>query len=350
MLRETKWGKTFGVLLAVVMVFTLAACGGNTNTANNGAQGASEQGQELQKITIGYLNVMDDAQTILAARAGLYEKYGLDAEMKLYTSGTDLIKQIVGGTLDAGVLGFSNALSWISQGSDLKIVGGAQMGYHAMLVGKDSGISTLADLKGKTIASQKVGSTADLVLNGVVFEQAGLTREDVTVQGVSPAIAIQSLASGTVDSAFVFEPFSTIAKLSYDAEQIYEIGEEWPFPCMVVITSGDMVNNNQEIINKMLDAQKEAIEMLENDPAKAAEYITADFIQDSEIEKADGTKVPAVDVIQAAIESQEFKWAIDEADIARMDEISEMMVSLELVDEKVDVNQALDLTWQKQYE
>lgn len=347
MLRETRWGKTMGVLLAAVMVFTLAACGGNTNNAaNNGAQGANE----LQKITIGYLNVMDDAQTILAARAGLYEKYGLNAEMQLFTSGTDLIKQIVGGNLDAGVLGFSNALSWIAQGSDLKIVGGAQMGYHAMLVGKDSEINSIEDLKGKTIASQKAGSTADLVLNGVVFEKAGFTREQATVQGVSPAVAIQSLASGTVDSAFVFEPYSTIAKLSYDAKQIYEIGEEWPFPCMVVITSGDMVNNNKDIINKMLDAQKEAIEMLENDPAKAAEYITADFIQEPEIEKADGTKVPAVEVIQAAIESQEFKWALDEADIARMDEISDIMVSLELTQEKVDVNKALDLSWQQQYE
>jgi NitT/TauT family transport system substrate-binding protein len=347
MSKSTKWRKLLTVALAVVMVFSLAACSTDGNVASNNTEDNSDQ---PQKIRIGYMNVMDDAQAILAWRAGIYEKYGLEAEMQVFTSGTDLIKQIVGGNLDAGVLGFTNALSWIDKGSDLKIVGGAQRGYHAMLVGDESGIDGLADLKGKSIASQKQGSTADVVLNGVVFEQGGFTREEVTIQGVSPAVAIQSLAAGTVDAAFVFEPYSTVAKLSYPVKEIYEIGQEWPFPCMVVITSGDVAANKKDLMNKLLDAQKEAIEMLENDPAKAAEYITEDFIPEGEITKLDGTKVPAEEVITAAIESQEFNWALSEQDITRMDEVAQMMVDQGIVENKVDVHAALDLTWQKQYE
>src|SRR5689334_17478137 len=83
------------------------------------------------KFKVGYLRVMDDAQAILAKEAGLYKKHGLDVELIEFKSGTDLIKAIVGGQLDSGVLGFTNAVAWASKGADLKVVGGAQNGYHA---------------------------------------------------------------------------------------------------------------------------------------------------------------------------------------------------------------------------
>ncbi|HEY4542807.1 MAG TPA: ABC transporter substrate-binding protein, partial [Noviherbaspirillum sp.] len=127
-----------------------------------------------EKFKVGYLRVMDDAQAILADKAGLYKKHGLDVELIEFKSGTDLIKAIVGGQLHSGVLGFTNAIAWASKGADLKVVGGAQNGYHAMIVREGAGIDKIADLKGKTLASQAEGSTADTVLKGVVFKQAGL--------------------------------------------------------------------------------------------------------------------------------------------------------------------------------
>ena len=156
------------------------------------------------KFKIGYLRVMDDAQAILAQQAGLYKSHGLDAELVEFQSGTDLIKAIVGGQLHSGVLGFTNAIAWASKGADLKVVGGAQNGYHAMIVRNDAGIKDIAGLKGKTLASQKEGSTADTVLKGVVFKEAGLAPADVNVMGVSPQVAVQSLAAKRVDAAFLF--------------------------------------------------------------------------------------------------------------------------------------------------
>jgi len=345
-MRNIHWKKSLLAAIVSVLAFTMVACGGQPQEQQQGE--AAEGTKEVQKLRLGYLNVMDDAQTILADRAGLYEKHGLDVEMTLFSSGTDLIKAIVGGQLDAGVLGFSNALSWLDKGADLKIVGGAQMGFHSMLVGQDSGIASVDQLKGKSVASQSQGSTADIVLNGVVWNQAGLAREDVTMQYVSPAVAIQSLASGKVDGAFVFEPYASIAKMTYPVKEIYEIGQQWPFPCMVVIASGDIVKNNQAAVYSMLDAQKEAIEMLENDPAAAAGYITDDFITEDTITKLDGSTVKAEEVIQASIESQQFNWEITEQDIGRMDEVAQMMVDQGILTAKPDVNTALDLSWQDQ--
>jgi NitT/TauT family transport system substrate-binding protein len=303
------------------------------------------------KYKVGYLRVMDDAQAILAKEAGLYKKHGLDVELVEFKSGTDLIKAIVGGQLDSGVLGFTNAIAWASKGADLKVIGGAQQGYHAMIVRNDAGIKDIAGLKGKTLASQAEGSTADTVLKGVVFKQAGLKPDDVNVMGVSPQVAVQSLAAKRVDAAFLFEPQASVAKLIAPVKQIYEIGEVWPFPCMVVITSGDTLKKRKDDVWKSLDAQKDAIEMLQKKPAEAAKYIAAQFISEPTLKTLSKGELPREAVIADAIKTQTFSPAVTPKEQARMQEIAGIMQeqgALKTRDGKpFDVNQILDLGWQK---
>lgn len=303
-----------------------------------------------EKFKVGFLRVMDDAQAILAHKADLYKKHGLDVELIEFKSGTDLIKAIVGGQLDTGVLGFTNAIAWASRGADLKVVGGAQNGYHAMLVREETGIKDIAGLKGKTIASQAEGSTADTVLKGVVFKQAGLSRDDVNVMGVSPQVAVQSLVAKRVDGAFLFEPQASIAKLIAPVKEIYEVGEVWPFPCMVVITSGETLAKRKDAVWKSLDAQKEAIDMLENKPAEAAKYIAAEFVAEPTLKTLNKGELSREAVITEAIKTQDFHAALKDKDVARMQEIADIMQAqgaLKTRDGKpFDVKQILNLDWQ----
>lgn len=300
---------------------------------------------------IGYLRVMDDAQAIAAYEGQLYKKHGLDVELVEFKSGTDLIKAIVGGQLDTGVLGFTNAASWSSRGADLKVVGGAQHGFHSIVVRDDAGISEVKDLKGKTLASQKEGSTADTVLKGVVFRDAGLAPTDVSVMGVSPQVAVQSLVGKRVDAAFLFEPQASIAKLLAPVTEIYEIGEVWPFPCMVVITSGETLKTRKDDVWKSLDAQREAIDLLQNDPAEAARLIAGYFIAEPTIKTLKDGELAREDVIQKAIESQTFSALLTPQELARMQEIADIMQeqgALKTRDgQPFDVSTIVDLEWQE---
>ena len=99
MLRLKYPKKFLALSLSLILAVSLAACGGNTD----GAPVAGSDKKELKEIRMGYLTVMDDAQAMLAYDAGLYEKHGLKVTMHEFASGTDLIKQIIGGQLDAGV-------------------------------------------------------------------------------------------------------------------------------------------------------------------------------------------------------------------------------------------------------
>ncbi|WP_248930838.1 ABC transporter substrate-binding protein [Paenibacillus hamazuiensis] len=346
-------GRTMKGLLLLFMAFTLmtmAACGSNPK---QGAAGAGDQSggataKPKKDFVVGYLNVMDDAQAMLAYEAKLYDKHGLNVTMQKFNSGTDLIKAMVGGQVDAGVLGFTNAVSWAAKGAGLKVVGGAQMGFHSILVKDGSGINKVEDLKGKKLASQGQGSTADIVLTGVTLKNAKLTKQDVQMVYVEPAQAIQSLAAGAVDAAFVFEPYDSIATKTMGAKQIYEIGKVWPFPCMVVITTEKNLKDNHEAVNQLLDAQKEAIEMLQKDPVKSAELLTSKFVDKDTMTSHHGGEVKSVDVIKQAIETQVFDWKISPDQINRMQEIANIMKDQGILDKPVKVEDIIDLSWQQQ--
>lgn len=310
---------------------------------------ATAPAMAAEEFRVGYVRVMDDAQAMLAYEAGLYEKYGLDAELIEFTSGTDLIKGIVGGQLDIGVLGFSNAFTWASKGADLKIVGGAQRGYHSLLVREDSGIESVEDLRGKNLASQKQGSTADIVLKGVMLDNAGLTPSDLNIMGVAPSVAIQSLVGGRVDAAFLFEPYDRVAQLVAPVKQIYEIGEVWPFPCMVVITSGETLEKRKDVLWAALDAQREAIDMLESDPENAAPYITDYFIREPVVKSRNQGDVPSEQVITEAIKTNDFSAKLTEDDINRMKELAGIMQEQGILkaEGEFDVDALLDMSWQQ---
>ncbi|MHA3884422.1 ABC transporter substrate-binding protein [Stutzerimonas degradans] len=306
--------------------------------------------QAQEKFKVGYIRVMDDAQAMVAHEAGLYAKHGLDVELIEFSSGTDLIKAIVGGQLDTGVLGFTNAVAWASKGADLKVVGGAQQGYHSILVREQTGIADVAGLKGHSLASQREGSTADAVLRGVTLKAAGLKPSDVNIMGVSPAVAVQSLVSGRVDAAFLFEPYDRIAQLVAPVKQVYEIGEVWPFPCMVVITSGDTLAKRKDAVWKSLDAQRDAISLLEQQPAEAAKLIADYFIAEPTLKTLKRGELPRETVIEEAIATQTFSAKLDDQDLARIQELADILQeqgSLKTRDGKAfDTRAILDLSWQ----
>ncbi|CAM5202418.1 NitT/TauT family transport system substrate-binding protein OS=Castellaniella defragrans OX=75697 GN=HNR28_000286 PE=4 SV=1 [Castellaniella defragrans] len=310
----------------------------------------ASQAMAAEPFKVGYIRVMDDAQAIAAYEGKFYEKQGLDVQLVEFKSGTDLIKAIVGGQLDTGVLGFTNAASWSSRGADLKVVSGAQRGFHALVVRDDAGINKVADLKGHTLASQKEGSTADVVLKGVVLKDAGIKPEDVSILGVSPQVAVQSLVGKRVDAAFLFEPQASIAEQIAPVKQIYEIGEVWPFPCMVTITSEKTLKDKKDLVWKSLDAQRQAIDLLQKQPDAAAKLIAGYFIAEPTLKTLKHGEVPREKIIADAIKTQTYSAALTPKDVSRMQEVADIMQAqgtLKTRDGKpFDVHSIVDLDWQ----
>ena len=83
----------------------------------------------------------------------------------------------------------------------------------------NSGITKVADLKGKKIASQ-VGSTLDNVFKKRIAPEAGLQASDYSIVNVQFSDQVAALAAGSVDAFLGLEPFCAIAEYRKLAVQL----------------------------------------------------------------------------------------------------------------------------------
>ena len=304
---------------------------------------------EAQKLRVGYVHVFDDAPVVIARDKGFFTAEGLDASVTMFTSGPTLVKGLVTDQLDVGVLGFTNAITWAAQGADLKIVGKVQEGFHSLVARNDRGIKSLKDLKGKSLASQAAGSTADIVLKGVVLKSAGLTDKDVQIMYTAPSTALASLRAGRVDSAFLFEPYDSIARAAAPVTEIYEVGKSWPFPCMVVIVPGKLIKEQPAAVRKALASLKRSMEFMKEKPAEAARILAPAFMAEEGL-AVEGKNIPPEDVMLKSLKSNVFDWHLTPGDLKRMEELSGIMKTLEILQKDVPLSSVVDLRWQSELE
>jgi len=121
---------------------------------------------------------------------------------------------------------------------------------------------------------------------------------------------------------------------------------------MVVITSGDVLKERKDAVWKSLDAQRDAIGLLQDQPDDAAKLIASYFIAEPTLKTLDGTEIPRETVISDAIKSQTFSPILTPQEIERMQEIADIMQAqgaLKTRDgSRFDVTQIVDLEWQEE--
>jgi ABC-type nitrate/sulfonate/bicarbonate transport system substrate-binding protein len=128
---------------------------------------------------------------------GIYAKNGLDVQMSVLEGSAKLHQAMLAGALDIG-LGAGTDLAFLAKGSPEMAVGAVMVGagIYGLVIGPDSQIHTVADLKGKKIGISTVGSmTQWLVLR--LAQQQGWKREDINMVTVGSDSTAQTAALET---------------------------------------------------------------------------------------------------------------------------------------------------------
>lgn len=150
------------------------------------------------------------------------------------------------------------------------------------LVTADESISTVADLKGKTVYSTGKGQTPEYVLNYLIGAN-GLSQDDVTVEFKSEATEVVSaLMQDETAIGVLPQPFATAAcKQNENLKEVCDLTKEWEntgngtLVTGVTIAKKDYIEANPEIIDDFLDEHEDSIEEANEDPEKTAELIAA---------------------------------------------------------------------------
>ncbi len=134
------------------------------------------------------------------------EATGWTIEWRQFGSGTEVIAAMASGDIKLAELGSSPLAIGASQGVDFQLfmlsegIGTAE----SLIAKKDSGIASLADLKGKRVAVP-VGSTAHFSLMGALAHE-GISEADITIVNLPADQIAAAWDGGQVDAAWIWEP------------------------------------------------------------------------------------------------------------------------------------------------
>lgn len=190
--------KIFHLGLPIVLLLgTLTAC-------------TSTSADTLESVTLDVGDQIAGTEKVLQA-SGELDSVPYEINWSTFTSGPPQIEALNAGQIDFAITG--NTPPVLSGITDTKVIQAYSNPAEgdAILIRPDSDVTTVAGLKGKSIAVAR-GSSAHghLILQ---LEQAGLTPEDVEVNFLQPSDAKSAFESGQVDAWAVWDPYTAIAEI-----------------------------------------------------------------------------------------------------------------------------------------
>lgn len=135
-----------------------------------------------------------------------FEEEGLDVEWVKFTSGPPEVAAMVSGDIQFGYIG--HGAHTLAVENKINIISLNHLGNsEKIFVRKDSGITSVADLRDKVIATQ-LGTSGEVILN-LALNDAGMTKEDVKVMNMDMAGAVTAFIAGKVDAIACWDVHAT---------------------------------------------------------------------------------------------------------------------------------------------
>lgn len=227
-------------------------------------------------VKVGYLPSDHDANVFIAKTKGFFDKYGVNAEMTKFGNGSDLMKQVVGGNIDVGIAGVPPVLINMAADPTVKIIGAVHNNGSGIFIKKGSGIKTIADLKGKTVAIPGPGSIQDIMLRKLLVDNNLKYNVDVDIKTISAGQMLQTMSAGSIDAAIIWEPFVTMAKMQEIGEVMLRSEDIMPgHPCDCIATTTGMIENYPDTLIGFLKAHRDAVNLINTDLNEAAAIVAS---------------------------------------------------------------------------
>lgn len=216
------------------------------------------------------------APWMLAKHKGYFEAEGLDVTFQAAKGGVDVAKQVgAGNAVVGGGIGDTPVIVR-PNGIPVKAVavlgGGSLM---QLVINKDSGASTIADLKGRTITTMSYQDTTYYALLGMLATQ-GMTKDDVNAQAAGPANVWKLFLAGESDAMAAVPDWTGIALGKGMNLEIIPSDKHFRSMAQAILASDKVIDEQPELIAKLVRATLRGMQDIMDDPdAAAVEYVKA---------------------------------------------------------------------------
>lgn len=266
-------------------------------TAAAGVIGMPALAQAKTKMRVGYLHTLAvDGQMWLADHLGAFAQNNIEPEFKQFQTGLEIFQAMIGGSLD--VLSTGAVISnFPARGQGKMFLANAVEFATAQLwVREDQGIKSIADLKGKRIATT-AGTTAHVFLS-TALKANGLKSTDVEILNQRMPDAVTTFISGSVPAVALWVPFNiTVRDKVKGAKKLVDASAFYPQAAIMSgwATTADYQNKNREVLVRFIKAWARGNDYLTGKTDEALEILQkkhyptvplADFKQQFAAQKA----------------------------------------------------------------
>lgn len=192
---------------------------------------------------------------------------------------SEVVNMLTHGDVDIAALATNVALNLYNKAENIQMLALNTRGVLYILEGKGGEeINDLADLQGKTLYAFGQGANPQYIL-GELLAQCGLDEESVNLQWATPEEVTQALLSGAADAAMLPVPAATaaVAKGQGQVRQAVDLTQAWEdvygssslyMGCLVA--RKDFIQENPQAVADFLTAYEASVNAVSGDPASAA--------------------------------------------------------------------------------
>nr|WP_246405647.1 ABC transporter substrate-binding protein [Modestobacter versicolor] len=184
-----------------------AACG--SDDGDSTASGGGSDG-ELTEVTVNIVPFSPNAVLFLAMEKGMFEERGIKVNLERAASPIPVVASLVADQAQFGFVTTPVLINANREGTAIKCVSAIDgqvspdRDSSALVAAKDSGIDSLDDLEGKSVAVVQLASI-NLIGAKKLIEDAGATGTEYVALPF-PQMP-QALADGRVDAAVITSPY-----------------------------------------------------------------------------------------------------------------------------------------------
>ena len=248
------------------------------------AMPAIVRAQARPKIRIGYWPVAAGLPFFAAIEKGYFKEAGLDVEAIKFAGAQQVMEAMLAGRSDGSSNGTGSAnlaIGEIAQPGLFKIFAtnpsNAKFVLDEFIVPKDSPVKTMADLKGKKVASGP--GIQNVTLAKTMLERAGATGATVIELPIGQHVA--ALVAGQVDACYTLEPTGTIGRMNGTTRVIeagvvakYILGDSMaPWHGGAASLTTEFIKKNPDVAKKFIAAYTRGIELVRTKPAEARTFM-----------------------------------------------------------------------------
>jgi len=228
-----------------------------------GALASIALAQDTPRLRYGTTNSIMNLPVWVAQDARLFSKHGLNnVEIIFIQSGTLITMGVISGELNFSGAGAASVVAARLKGGDVALLA-CPVDADAVYLIARPGIKSAAELKGKTAAVTRLGSTTHFYLRSAL-RYAGLDPKDVKVLQLGLDFS-GALEAGQIDAAAL--PFNlALPYLQKGWPVLLDLTKtDFVYPASCVVSSRVFVKESPRVVDRFLRAYVEAVNLIKKD-------------------------------------------------------------------------------------